>query len=325
MKKILVIRFSSIGDIVLTTPVIRCLKNTYPNAEIHFLTKAAFKAVLTANPHLEKVYAFESDLSEVINELQLEDYDFVVDLHKNIRSKRVVKVLKKPSENFPKLNYEKWLLTNFKVNKMPNIHIVDRYFEAVKPLKVSNDFQGLDFYIQPENKIVKPFDEYVVLVVGAAHKTKSITIDKTVEIINTIASNFVLIGGPGDQERANEVIQLVSNPSKVVSKCGVYNIEESASAIEQADFVITPDTGMMHIASAFNKHIISVWGNTVPDFGMYPYLPQSPENMHIVEVEGLKCRPCSKIGYDKCPKGHFKCIKDLDVRKIEAIVSQRAL
>lgn len=325
MKKILVIRFSSIGDIVLTTPVIRCLKNTYPAAEIHFLTKAAFKAVLTANPHLEKVYAFESDLNEVINELQFEDYDFVVDLHKNIRSKRVVKALKKPSANFPKLNYEKWLLTNFKVNKMPNIHIVDRYFEAVKPLKVSNDFQGLDFYIQPKNKIVKPFDEYVVLVVGAAHATKSITIVKTVEIINTIASNFVLIGGPGDQEKANEVIQLVSESSKVISKCGVYNIEQSASAIEQADFVITPDTGMMHIASAFNKHIISVWGNTVPDFGMYPYLPQSPENMHIVEVEDLQCRPCSKIGYDKCPKGHFKCIKDLDVRKIEAIVSQRAL
>lgn len=310
---------------MLTTPVVRCVKNKFQNAEVHFLTKTSFQSVVISNPHISKVYAFDNDLNEVLPQLKKEGYDFVVDLHKNIRSKRVVSALGVPSDNFPKLNYEKWLLTNFKVNKMPNVHIVDRYFEAVKEIKVSNDFKGLDFFIQPKNEINPPFKNYIALVVSAAHNTKAMTVDKISEVIQSIPHNYVLIGGPNDDVKAQEILKGIQHAKNVVSKCGDYNLEQSASAIKQSDFVITPDTGMMHVAAAFNKSIISVWGNTVPDFGMFPYMPENPQNMHIVEVSDLKCRPCSKIGHKKCPKSHFKCIKNIDVSKIEAIINRRSL
>jgi ADP-heptose:LPS heptosyltransferase len=91
---------------------------------------------------------------------------------------------------------------------------------------------------------------------------------------------------------------------------GKYNINQSASLIRQSKLVITHDTGLMHIAAAFKKKILSVWGHTIPEFGMYPYLPD-PDS-RIFETRGLKCRPCTKIGKAECPKGHFRCINDID-------------
>jgi len=102
-----------------------------------------------------------------------------------------------------------------------------------------------------------------------------------------------------------------------VNACGRFSINQSASVIQQAAWVVTSDTGMMHIASAFNKKIISVWGNTVPEFGMGPYLP-APESS-ILEVKGLECRPCSKLGYRQCPLGHFKCMNDIDTSALETL------
>ena len=119
---------------------------------------------------------------------------------------------------------------------------------------------------------------------------------------------IVLLGGPEDASRAEEIVEAVG--AKVFNACGKFKLDESASLVEQASWIITHDTGLMHIAAAFNKQIYSVWGNTIPQFGMYPYMTAS--NSKIIEVQGLGCRPCSKIGYDKCPKGHFKCMQEID-------------
>lgn len=98
-------------------------------------------------------------------------------------------------------------------------------------------------------------------------------------------------------------------------------LNESAALLKQASVVITHDTGMMHIAAAFQKKIISIWGNTVPDFGMYPYLNNEYRNsFKIIENNDLSCRPCSKIGFDKCPTGHFKCMNDLKMQEITASI-----
>jgi len=117
----------------------------------------------------------------------------------------------------------------------------------------------------------------------------------------------LLVGGPEDFERGE---QIIANTNNTINTCGKYSILQSASLVQQAKMVITHDTGMMHIAAAFQQKIYSVWGNTVPEFGMYPYL-ESKQSKRI-EVKGLNCRPCSKIGYDKCPKGHFKCMQEID-------------
>lgn len=320
MKKILIIRFSSIGDIVLTTPVIRCLKNKYPDSEIHYLTKFSFKSVIESNPYIEKVWTIKQDVKEVIGKLEKVGFDHVIDLHKNIRSKQVCFKLKTNYSSFYKLNFQKWLLTNLKINKLPNKHIVDRYIDAVKHLGIINDNKGLDFFINPKNEVEAPFsDKYIALVIGAAHATKALTSQKNADIIKTLSLPVVLIGGSNDILKAEEIIGL-SNKKNLISICGKYNIEQSASILKQSEVVISPDTGMMHIASALQKPIISIWGNTVPEFGMYPYIPKDTSKVNIVEVKGLSCRPCSKIGFDSCPKKHFHCISNVDVKKVKSII-----
>src|ERR1700744_3871791 len=140
--KFLIIRFSSIGDIVLTTPVVRCLKKQVATAEVHYLTKAAFRPILAANPYVDKIHCLGDDLDNLIAALKTEDFDYVIDLHHNLRTLKVKRALHKTAFSFEKLNLQKWLYTNFKVNKMPDRHIVDRYLDTVKPFGVANDGAG---------------------------------------------------------------------------------------------------------------------------------------------------------------------------------------
>jgi ADP-heptose:LPS heptosyltransferase len=336
--KILVIRFSSIGDIVLTTPVVRCLKQQL-GADIHFLTKRNFEKILLSNPHIDRVFSIEKKTSEVTELLKAEGYDAVVDLHGNLRSLQIKWALGVRSYTFDKLNFEKWLITNFKINRLPHSHIVDRYLKTVEPLGVKNDGKGLDFFIPKEDEIDiisdfrfeistnesrhSPFTihhsplKFVAFVIGAAHATKRLPTEKIIDICNQIKLPIYLLGGKEDAERGT-LICAKSN-SYVVNLCGKLNLNQSASVVQQATKVVTHDTGMMHIAAAFGKDIISIWGNTIPEFGMTPYLPSAGSK--IIEVKDLSCRPCSKIGHDKCPKGHFKCMQIVDTFDVSEAVN----
>ena len=306
--KILVVRFSSIGDIVLTTPVVRMLKKQL-NAQVHYLTKSSYVSLLKNNPYIDSVYQIDNSISEVIADLKKEKYDYVIDLHSNLRTQILKFRLGMPAKSFNKLNIEKFMLTNFKLDKMPKIHIVDRYLETVKHLGVKNDNQGLDFFLSANDKLdISIFPKnYIVFVIGGQHATKILPNEKIISIIKKVNKPVLLIGGPEDAHRGEDIAKACN---KVVNTCGKYSILHSASLVQQATMVITHDTGMMHIAAAFNKKIYSVWGNTVPEFGMYPYLES--EQSKRIEVKGLNCRPCSKIGYDKCPKGHFRCMQEID-------------
>ena len=306
--KILVVRFSSIGDIVLTSPVVRMLKKQL-NAEVHYLTKSSYVSLLKNNPYIDLVYQIENSISEVIADLKKEKYDYVIDLHSNLRTQILKFRLGMPAKSFNKLNMEKFLLTNFNLDNIPQIHIVDRYLETVKHLGVKNDNQGLDFFLSANDKMdISIFPKnYIVFVIGGQHATKILPNEKIISIIKKVNKPVLLVGGPEDAHRGEEIAKACD---KVVNTCGKYSILQSASLVQQATMVITHDTGMMHIAAAFNKKIFSVWGNTVPEFGMYPYLES--EQSKRIEVKGLNCRPCSKIGYDKCPKGHFKCMQEID-------------
>lgn len=323
--KFLILRFSSIGDIVLTSPVVRNLKKQVEGAEIHYITKPQFKSILENNPYIDKVHTLKKSFKETITELKYEHYDYIIDLHRNVRTVRFKNRLKIISFSFNKLNWEKWLLVNFKKNKMPDVHIVDRYIDTLKMFDVENDDQGLDYFIpeQDEVNISAISDElkngYIGVVVGAFHNTKKLTKEKIITICKKLDKPTLLLGGPENKEEAEEIKKAVGK--NIFNTCGDYNINQSASLVKQANVILTPDTGLMHIASAFQKKIISVWGNTVPEFGMSPYKPH-PES-EIIEVKGLKCRPCTKIGFTQCPKKHFKCINDLDdnyiVNKINSI------
>jgi ADP-heptose:LPS heptosyltransferase len=320
MPKVLLLRFSSIGDIVLTSPVIRCLKKQVKDIEIHFLTKQSFGSIVTTNPNVAKVFTIQKNVSEVLPALKKENYDYIIDLHHNLRTKQVIWSLQKPSQSFPKLNFRKWLLVQLKINQLPVLHIVDRYFEAAINFNIKNDLEGLDFFI-PVKDEVKQHElpethskGFIALVIGAQHFTKRMTNDKIIELCQKLPLPIVLVGGKEDVTNANQIEHALG--SKVFNACGKYNLFQSASIIRQSSLVISHDTGMMHIAAAFNKKIISVWGNTVPEFGMYPYMPAHHENSFIAEVKNLSCRPCSKIGKTSCPKGHFKCMNDLNTNVI---------
>lgn len=319
--KILIIRFSSIGDIVLTTPVVRCIKQQLPGAEVHFLTKRKFKGVIEHNPYIDKLVCIESYIGEVASQLRKERYDHIVDLHHNSRTLQLKALLGKSALTFNKLNFEKMLMVNFRINRLPDKHIVDRYFEAIAPLGVRNDRQGLDYFIPAQDEIdVTSFlpasfhAGYDALVAGGSYYTKRIPENKLKEICALSARPVVMVGGPEDAPAAERIVQELQG--KVLHFCGKINLNQSASLIKQAQRVISSDTGLMHIAAAYKKNIVSVWGNTIPEFGMYPYQPG--EGSKIAEVKGLSCRPCSKLGYRQCPKGHFKCMNDIDVKEIVA-------
>jgi len=317
VKKFLIIRFSSIGDIVLTSPIVRCLKQKFPDCEIHYLTKSAFASIVSENPYVDKVYKIERSTKEVLHELKEENYDHIIDLHKNLRSKKVIFALNVKSSSFPKLNAEKFLMVKFKMDVLPKIHIVDRYFKAVEDLGVKNDKEGLDYFIPEKEIFPENFPSlYNVLIAGAAHATKTLTEIQLIKIAKESTLPVVLLGGKKEAEIGARISEVCG--ANVYNQCDKGNIHHSALIIKNANTVITPDTGMMHIAAAFKKKIISIWGNTIPEFGMYPYLPKNPELYKIFEVRNLHCRPCSKIGYRECPKGHFKCIKDIDINGVIA-------
>jgi heptosyltransferase-2 len=324
--KFLIIRFSSIGDIVLTTPVIRCLKKQVANTEVHFLTKASFGTIVENNPFIDKVHLLAHSWDTVVHELKQENYDYIVDLHHNLRTLRLKKDLAIRSFRFNKLNIQKWIYTNFKWNMMPDLHIVDRYMKTVESFGVVNDGEGLDYFI-PEKNVVKQRDipashhaGYIGLVIGAAHYTKKLPVDKLKELCSKIDHPIILLGGKEDNENGKQISSV--DPVKVYNACGKFNLNESADLVRRSKLIITHDTGLMHIAAAFKKKVISVWGNTVPEFGMYPYYGKAQIANLKFEIRNLQCRPCSKIGYNKCPRGHFKCMKQISIDAIAETARQ---
>lgn len=317
MTKFLIIRFSSIGDIVLTSPVVRCLKEQFKGElEIHFLTKPNFKELVEANPFIDHVHFLRESTKETIDNLKQENFDFIIDLHHNLRTLRVKKALNVKSYSFTKLNVEKWVLVNFKKNKLPEKHIVDRYLETVKDFDIENDGKGLDFHFHPEykesEKIKELPENFIAFVIGAKFNTKRLPENKIHEICSSLDSPVVLLGGPEEKEEGNRIAQQFKH---VESLCGEISLTDSAKVLQQSKVVICNDTGLMHIASAFDCKIVSIWGNTVPDFGMYPY--SKDQNYSIHQVPNLNCRPCSKIGFKDCPKKHFNCMQQQNIAEIE--------
>ncbi len=265
----------------------------------------------------------------MLHELKTEEYDYIIDLHHNLRTLRIKRFLKGvKSFSFSKLNVEKYIYTNLKINLLPEKHIVDRNLEAIASLGVVNDGKGLDYFIPEEDRISKndiPTSHqfgYIAVVIGAALATKKMPLHKLKELCTAIQYPIILLGGKEDAVDGAAIAAV--DDIKIYNACGKFNLNESADIVRGAKLVITHDTGLMHIAAALQRPIISVWGNTVPSFGMYPYYGKlSAQHYDVVEINKLWCRPCSKIGYNKCPKGHFKCMEQIAVNEIVNMVNHR--
>ncbi|MFT4753306.1 MAG: ADP-heptose:LPS heptosyltransferase [Salibacteraceae bacterium] len=317
--KVLIIRFSSIGDIVLTTPVIRNIKQQLNegDVDVHFLSKTSFKGILENNPYIDKLHLIEEDVAPIVAELKEERFDYIFDLHRNLRSSEVKRGLGIMDFTFKKYNIQKWILVNFKVNKMPDLHIVDRYMETTKAFGIVNDQKGLDYFIPVSDEVsLHQFPSrfqsgYMAFAIGGQHEGKMLPNHKIIEICNALSLPVVLLGGNEDAQKGDEIAKEATN--QVFNAAGKFSLNESASILNQAMAVITHDTGLMHIASALKKKVISIWGATVPEFGMYPYLPG--EGSKIIEPHGVS-RPYSKLGNKQWYKPAFTGMEKIKVFEV---------
>jgi len=330
--KFLVIRFSSIGDIVLTTPVVRCMKKQLPDAEIHFLIKPQFKTVMVNNPYIDKLHTLQKDWDAMIEELKAEKFDYIIDLHHNLRTLRVKRALKIPSFSYNKLNIEKFVFVKLKWNVMPKVHIIDRYLETVSSFGVKNDGAGMDYFIAPHEEVkledipASHHAGYIAMVIGASFYTKKLPVEKLQELCRKIDHPVILLGGKEEREEGDAIA--ATDPVKIYNACGKFSLNESADLVRKSKLVIAHDTGLMHMAAAMKKPVIAVWGSTTPSFGMVPYygdnyLYQHAKPYDDVQVHKLWCRPCTKMGRHKCPQGHFKCMKNISIDDMVLKVERR--
>ncbi|MGB0805916.1 MAG: glycosyltransferase family 9 protein [Salibacteraceae bacterium] len=317
--KVLIIRFSSIGDIVLTTPVIRNIKQQLNdgNVDVHVLSKESYKGIFENNPYIDKLHLIEEDVVPIIPELKEERFDYIFDLHKNLRTANVKKRLGIMSFTFKKYNFQKWLLVNFKINKMPNMHIVDRYMETTNAFGIKNDNKGLDYFIPQKDEVsISEFPAvfskgFVAFAIGGQHEGKMLPNHKIIEICDALKYPVVLLGGKEDTANGTKIKNASTN--QVFNAAGKYNLNQSASILNSSSVVITHDTGLMHIASALKKKIISIWGATVPEFGMAPYMPG--KGSKIIEPHGVS-RPYSKLGNKQWFKGPFTGMDKINVAEV---------
>jgi ADP-heptose:LPS heptosyltransferase len=322
-KKILILRFSSMGDVVLTSPVVRCL-NEQADVEIHYLTKTVFADLLTENPHIKRVWTFDKEPDSLFSELRSQQFDHIIDLHNNLRSLKVKLALStswshRPKlQTFPKLRIARFLLTQMGIDIMPKKHITELYMEAVKTLGVQYDGLGLDYFL-PENTTLSQSTEfnlvnYEIFAVGATHYTKRLPTESIIKICQNRSLPIVLIGGKQEAQTGLEIAAACG--SQVINLCGQVTLHQSALLVRGASTVLTHDTGMMHIAAAFGKPIISFWGSTHHQLGFWPLYSQGTDLNKSIEMADLSCRPCTKFGRANCPKGHFKCMRDLDLSQV---------
>jgi len=297
--KILVIRFSAIGDVLLTFPILQGLKNKYPEAEIHVLTKKEQAQLFDLLPFHVHQWVFSGNLIATARSIRRHKFDRVIDLHNNLRT-LLLQVLSAKShwQRVRKYNVLKWRITTFKKKNLIVPHIVTRYAKAAE---VEEYLTPLALQLPKENVPDLP-ENYIAWVVGAKSKTKQFPLEKIRETIAACDLPVVILGGK-EEMPFGETLELEF--AHVINKAGKTTIQEAAGILAWAKAVVTNDTGLMHLASFFNKPMLAIWGNTMPAFGMYAY--QTEKVIHA-QVSDLSCRPCSKIGYKECPKGHFRCM-----------------
>jgi len=280
------------------------------------------RAVTEANPYVDHFHYLAGDFGALITELKAYKFDYIIDLHKNLRSFRIRAALGVPVFAYDKLSVEKFLLTKFQINRMPNRHISLRSVDALAPLGVVFDGKGLDYFIPEKVQVPALFSAgYVALVIGASFATKKLSLDSLKQLVKLIPHPIVLIGGPEEKADGTELAML--DPDRIVNTCGTYSLHESAALVRDARIVISHDTGMLYIACAFEKNVIAIWGATSPALQVEPLMPENAKTrVFQAIVPNLTCQPCSNFGTKTCPKGHFNCMNQQDLPEIARQVGE---
>lgn len=333
-KSFLIIRLSSIGDVILTTPLIRCLRKAYPQSRIDFLVKKQFVDVIAANPHIDNIITFDTkadkELGRIKKLVKANHYTHIIDLQKNIRSIFICCGSKATYSSFSKRIFARYLLIRFHWNIYKETKPVYlRYFEALKKLGVGYDGEGTEVFPfvsdieNVENKLnqqaVQQSLAILAIAPGARWANKRWTTDGYASAINDFCDKIpaipVFIGGKEDIAIVEQIQPLLRHHS--VSFAGELTLMQSAAMLGKANVVITNDTGMLHMAQAMKAPVVAVFGPTTKELGFFPL----PAKSRVAEMN-LACRPCTQKGLDACPKGHFKCMKDINPQQVSKLAKE---
>ena len=310
--RILVLQFASIGDVVLTTPVVRCLKEQIPNAELHFCTKRSYESAIAYNPHISEKHYLDASVYALLRQLRAAQFDYVIDLQNNFLTGLIKASLAVRSYSVKTQSFREWLYVRWKINALADQHIVERFMATIQPLGVENDGRGLDYVIPYRDEVETDWlpathqHDFVAYAIGGQHLTRRLPVGRMIELCRKINYPVVLLGDKTDRKAGEEIVKALGE-RQIYNACGHYNLNQSASLLQRARVVFSHDTGLMHIAAALGKKVYSIWGSTTPQFGFYPY-----KTAHVrLETSGLGCRPCSATGSGNCPMKHFKCMNNL--------------
>lgn len=320
VNRILIIRLSSLGDVLLTTPVIRALKKKYPEASIDFFVREEYADVVKLNPNIDVVYALprSEKVKILVKMLKGNNYDFVVDLQNNFRTRFIVSSLNKLTYSFKKPTWDKYLLVRFKINRYKEIKsITERYCESIQGLKL--DKGGLELYLpQSVETESLPGKNNIGICPGSKHFTKRWPVEYFVELGNDLKQKgyeILIFGGSDDKT----ICDLISSQVRgAINLCNENNLYKTATEMKSCKLVVCNDSGLMHVASAVNIPVLAIFGSSVREFGFSPY---GVPNL-ILENKSLSCRPCSHIGRNSCPKKHFRCMKEITPQLVSENVTK---
>lgn len=327
-QKILIVRLSSIGDIVLTTPVVRALRRRFPSAEIHYLVKAAYAGLVSENPNLDAVITFPDharikDLRRLLVRLRANRYDLCIDLHRSWRTAILRRLLAGRWLTYRKHVVRRALYVVTKNERLALPPAVERYFRAVAPLGLSDDGRGTELHL-PATVVWQTTTllrqagwapgPTVGLVPGAGYFTKRWPPERFAELAvrlhAAVGSQILVFGSEADRAAAETIVGAVGEGG--LNLAGRLSLMESVAALDCCDLVVANDTGLMHAADALGKNLVAIFGSTTSGLGFFPHGCRAV----VVEAE-VPCRPCSHLGRGRCPKGHFRCMEAISVSQVE--------
>ena len=333
-KNILIFRLSSIGDIILTTALIRCIRKTFPVSQITFVVKKEFHDLIKYNTNLNKIIAYDKStgfkgLQILRQNIKRNRYDWFIDIHNNIRSNYVKRNSRIPLKTvYKKYIIKRWILINTGINLYKqNKPVLLRYFDALKILDVKYDGEGTEVFFS-DGHMQKVRDtlesngyknsRIAVLCPGASYKNKQWTMEGFAEIAGILKERgfyVVLLGGKTDIKNCRNVNEI--NNNNLLNIAGELKLLESAALLSISDIVVTNDSGMLHMAQSQKKPVVAIFGPTTKELGYFPI----PQKSRIAEVE-LSCRPCTPKGLNHCPKKHFKCMKNISSKMVIKLIDE---
>jgi heptosyltransferase-2 len=309
IKHILVIRLSSLGDILLTTPLLRALKNKFSGCEISFLCRKEYITSVENNPNITNCFSLETGINEeeISQKIQNFNFDLIIDLQNNYRSKGILKNIKVPLYKFKKPTIKKFLLVNFKLNLFKQyLSIPELYAKSIPGLELDNE--GIELYPPDSYKSsLLPGEKYIGFIPGSKHFTKRWPDEYFTQLgklLNKYGYTIVVFGGKDDSEIC---ARIASQITKAKNLCNDNDLYQIAVDMKRCSLIVGNDSGLMHAASSIFIPLIVLFGSSVEEFGFAPYKRESI----VLQNDAVKCRPCSHFGKNECPKSHFKCMIDL--------------